>query len=83
MKILLALIRWIERGLGRAVIALVRFYQRFISPLLPSTCRFQPSCSQYMIDAVRKKGLVVGLLLGVWRIIRCNPLFPGGYDPVR
>ncbi len=83
MKILLAPIRWIERGLARAVIGLVRFYQRFISPLLPSTCRFQPSCSQYVIDAVRKKGLVVGLLLGAWRIIRCNPLFPGGYDPVR
>lgn len=69
--------------MARAVIGLVRFYQRFISPLLPSTCRFQPSCSQYVIDAVRKKGLVVGLLLGAWRIIRCNPLFPGGYDPVR
>jgi putative membrane protein insertion efficiency factor len=68
---------------GRFVIGCVRFYQRFISRWLPPVCRFQPSCSQYMIDAIRKKGLLVGLWKGILRILRCNPLFPGGYDPVR
>lgn len=64
------------------VIGLVRLYQRFISPVLPDTCRFTPSCSQYMIEALRSKGFLVGLCLGCWRVLRCNPLFRGGYDPV-
>ncbi|MCD6417054.1 MAG: membrane protein insertion efficiency factor YidD [Planctomycetes bacterium] len=64
------------------LIGLVRVYRVAISPILPPMCRFKPSCSQYMIEAIRKKGLVVGLLKGIWRILRCNPLFPGGYDPV-
>lgn len=75
--------RLIERALAWTVILMVRAYQRLLSPLLPRVCRFQPSCSQYMIDAIRKKGLVVGVLKGIWRVLRCNPLFPGGYDPVR
>ncbi len=83
MKRLPTPIRWIERAAAWTLIGLVRLYQRGISPLLPRTCRFRPTCSQYMIQALRKKGLVVGLLLGIWRIIRCNPLFPGGYDPVK
>ncbi len=58
-------------------------YQKMISPCLPKTCRFTPSCSQYMIDALRKRGPVVGLIMGIWRIFRCNPLGKGGYDPVR
>jgi hypothetical protein len=71
------------RAIGAVLVALVRAYQLFISPLLPTVCRFQPSCSQYMIEAIRKKGPVVGLLKGLWRLLRCNPLFPGGYDPVQ
>jgi len=77
---------WPLKVLGLAVgwvlIALVRAYQLCISPLLPPMCRYQPSCSQYMIEAIRKKGPVVGLVKGLWRLMRCNPLFPGGYDPV-
>jgi putative membrane protein insertion efficiency factor len=65
-----------------AAIGLVRGYQRLISPWLPDSCRFRPTCSEYMIQAIRKKGLVRGLLKGFLRILRCNPLFPGGYDPV-
>ncbi len=76
-------VRAVERRLARGAIGLVRAYQRFIGPLLPRVCRFQPSCSQYMIDAIRSKGLVVGVVRGALRILRCNPLFPGGYDPVR
>lgn len=63
-------------------IVLIRLYQTFISPLLPRTCRFYPSCSRYMIEALRKKGPIIGLYMGIWRIIRCNPLSEGGYDPV-
>lgn len=68
----------------RLVIVLLRGYQALLSPLfaaLGSQCRFEPSCSQYMIDAVRSRGAVVGTGLGVWRLLRCNPLNPGGYDP--
>jgi putative membrane protein insertion efficiency factor len=62
-------------------IGLVRIYQCAISPLLPSMCRFHPTCSQYFIDAVRAYGLVRGSLKGIWRILRCNPFSPGGFDP--
>lgn len=72
---------------GSALTALallaMRGYQRLISPWLPPVCRYTPSCSQYMIDAIRKKGLLVGLLKGTLRVLRCNPLFAGGHDPVR
>ncbi len=62
---------------------LIRFYQKFLSPLKGSpTCRFTPSCSAYAIDAFKKRGFFVGFGLTVWRIFRCNPFCPGGYDPV-
>jgi len=61
----------------------VRFYRKVLSPLKPvPTCRFQPTCSQYAIEAIEKRGPVVGLLKAIWRLLRCNPLFHGGYDPV-
>lgn len=65
------------------LIKLVKFYQRNISPSMGSHCKYQPTCSQYMIDALEKYGAVKGLLLGIWRILRCNPFSKGGYDPVR
>jgi len=68
--------------LRRAAIFLVRCYQALISPFLPPTCRFEPTCSQYAIEALRKKGLIKGSLLAAWRILRCNPFCRGGYDPV-
>ena len=77
------LLRLINAVLSGAAILLVRAYQRTISRILPPVCRFTPSCSQYMIDAIRKKGFFIGVLRGIWRIMRCNPLFEGGYDPVR
>ncbi len=64
-------------------IALVRIYQKTISPMFPPTCRFTPSCSEYFIQAVRKYGLVVGSCKGFWRILRCNPWNPGGEDGVK
>jgi uncharacterized protein len=66
----------------RLLIALIRVYQRVISPLIPPACRFTPTCSNYCIEALRKKGLLLGGWMGVRRILRCNPLFPGGHDPV-
>lgn len=60
----------------------VKLYRKFISPLKPPSCRYTPTCSQYMIDAVEEWGVIRGLGLGIWRILRCNPFGRGGYDPV-
>lgn len=59
----------------------VRLYQRFISPLTPPTCRYHPTCSNYMIEALQKHG-IKGLLMGLARILRCHPFSEGGEDPV-
>jgi putative membrane protein insertion efficiency factor len=61
---------------------LIRFYQLVISPLLPPACRFYPTCSEYGYQAIAKYGIIKGGAKAVWRILRCNPLSPGGYDPV-
>lgn len=66
----------------RIIILPIRFYQKFISPLLPSTCRFYPTCSAYFIQAVEKHGVIKGSYLGIKRILKCHPFNPGGYDPV-
>ncbi|AMW32898.1 membrane protein insertion efficiency factor YidD [Fervidobacterium islandicum] len=66
----------------KAILAVIRFYQNYISPLKPPTCRFEPTCSTYTYQAVERFGVFKGLLLGFWRILRCNPLSKGGYDPV-
>ena len=63
-------------------IALIRFYQRHISAHMPAHCRYYPTCSAYAVDALKYHGLLKGGLLTVWRILRCNPLSAGGYDPV-
>jgi putative membrane protein insertion efficiency factor len=68
--------------IGWLLILPIRFYQKFISPLTPPTCRFTPTCSQYAIEAIRKHGPFKGLALAVWRILRCNPWGGSGYDPV-
>ena len=67
---------------GWLLILPIRFYQKFISPLTPATCRFTPTCSHYAIEAIRKHGPFKGLALAVWRILRCNPWGGSGYDPV-
>lgn len=64
-------------------IYIIRFYQKFISPLKPKSCRFYPTCSQYAIDAIKKYGIIKGGIMAIWRILRCNPFNPGGYDPVK
>lgn len=60
----------------------IYFYQKFISPMIPPSCRFTPTCSQYAIEALKKHGPVKGFVLAVWRILRCNPWGGSGYDPV-
>lgn len=64
-----------------ALIALVKVYQWTLSPIFGRFCRFQPTCSNYFIEAVRKHGALRGALRGLWRICRCNPFTPGGHDP--
>ena len=64
------------------LVLLVRFYQLAISPYTPSTCRYEPSCSQYTIEALKKRGLIVGLWLSLKRIFSCHPWGGSGYDPV-
>jgi putative membrane protein insertion efficiency factor len=61
----------------------IRAYQRFVSPMLPPSCKFSPSCSRYTLIAVRKHGVLKGTLMGAWRILRCNPFSKGGFDPVK
>ena len=72
----------VMRFIGQLLIMPIRFYQRFLSPLKPPTCRFTPTCSQYAIEAIRKHGPFKGLALALWRILRCNPWGGSGYDPV-
>ena len=62
--------------------AVIRFYQKFISPLLGPRCRYQPTCSHYMLEAITRYGVVKGGWLGFKRLLRCNPWSKGGYDPV-
>ncbi|WP_082139909.1 membrane protein insertion efficiency factor YidD [Desulfovibrio sp. TomC] len=66
----------------RAVIWALKFYQLAISPLKPPCCRFVPTCSEYAVEAVGRFGVLRGGLLALWRLLRCHPLAPGGYDPV-
>ena len=61
---------------------LINVYRRFVSPLLPPSCRFAPSCSAYGREALLRHGALKGTLLTVWRVLRCNPFGRGGYDPV-
>ena len=73
---------WISVILKRILIGLVRFYQYGISPYTPASCRYHPTCSQYMIEALRVHGPIKGLWLGLRRIGRCHPWGGKGYDPV-
>jgi putative membrane protein insertion efficiency factor len=73
---------WVERVMRWVLTSLVRGYQVVLSPLLPSVCRYYPSCSAYAVEAIEKHGARRGAWLAVKRIARCHPFRPGGYDPV-
>ncbi|KMZ57199.1 hypothetical protein ZOSMA_88G00200 [Zostera marina] len=73
-----------EDDLGvKAALSMLRFYKREISPLLPSSCRYVPTCSEYSMEAYRKYGVTKGTILTAWRLCRCNPLGGSGFDPPR
>ena len=66
----------------RAVLAPILLYQRVISPVLPRRCKYEPTCSRYAVQAIRRFGILRGLVLAGWRLLRCNPFSHGGFDPV-
>jgi len=66
-----------------AVLAALRFYKRHVSPGLPPACRYMPTCSEYAVDAIERRGVLRGGALAIKRVLSCNPLSRGGYDPVR
>ena len=66
----------------RILVVLQRWYRRLLVPLFGDVCRFEPSCSDYFLEAVRLHGYGKGIVMGVWRIVRCNPYCQGGHDPV-
>lgn len=72
------MVRWVRKVL----ILPIKFYQLFISPILPPACRFQPTCSSYAIDAIMRHGIIAGGYLAIKRICRCHPWGGSGYDPV-
>lgn len=67
----------------KVAIALIKFYKKYISPMLPDACRFEPTCSQYALEAYTKYGFFKATGLTLWRILRCNPFCKGGYDPLK
>lgn len=71
-----------KKALRLAPIAIIRIYQRFLSPLMGPHCRFQPTCSHYAIEAINNYGILKGGLLSLKRILKCHPLNPGGDDPI-
>jgi hypothetical protein len=67
----------------KVVIAALSFYKRFLSPFVPAACRYRPTCSEYMLEAVEKYGVRRGVWMGMLRLLRCHPFHQGGFDPVR
>ncbi len=64
-------------------VVLLKGYKRLVSPLLPPSCRFTPTCSEYAVEAVKRRGVIRGLFLALYRLLRCHPFARGGYDPVK
>ena len=67
---------------ANGLVAPIVVYQRVVSPAIPRRCKYEPTCSRYAIEAIREYGILRGLVLAGWRLLRCNPLSHGGYDPV-
>jgi uncharacterized protein len=75
-------VSWPARVARVAVTAPIVLYQRVLSPAIPRRCKYEPSCSRYAVEAIRRYGILRGLVLAGWRLLRCNPWSYGGYDPV-
>jgi uncharacterized protein len=76
-----SVVQWPGIAVTALLIAMIRLYQVTLSPLLGQACRFEPSCSRYMVESLKKYGLFTGLARGLRRVSRCHPWNPGGYDP--
>lgn len=72
----------LAKGMRAVVLAPIAVYQRVISPALPRRCKYEPTCSRYAVQAVGEYGILRGLVLAMWRLLRCNPWSHGGYDPI-
>jgi uncharacterized protein len=72
----------VKRLPAATLLALLRLYQRLISPAIPRRCKYEPTCSAYAVEAIRELGALRGAILAAWRLLRCNPFSHGGYDPV-
>ena len=70
-------------SLRRTSMGVIQLYRRYLSPLLPPSCRYTPSCSLYTLQAIEKYGALRGLVMGILRVLRCHPFARGGFDPVR
>jgi putative membrane protein insertion efficiency factor len=66
----------------RPLLAAISAYQRWVSPALPRRCRYEPTCSAYTVESIRRFGAARGMVLAIWRLLRCNPFSHGGFDPV-
>ena len=77
-----SLVRKARDNIRALALLLLKCYKRFISPCLPHACRFEPTCSVYMYQAIQKRGLCKGIYLGTRRLLRCHPFCEGGVDPV-
>lgn len=77
------IVRKHKKSLEKIVILFIDFYSLYISPFVPTQCRYEPTCSAYMKESIKKKGLIKGMFYGIKRILKCNPFFSGGYDPVK
>jgi putative membrane protein insertion efficiency factor len=75
--------RAFARALRALAVAPIVVYQKAISPALPRRCKYEPTCSRYAVDAIRAYGILRGVVLASWRVLRCNPWSDGGYDPVQ
>ena len=69
-------------SVARMIVLLLRTYKRYVSPWIPPACRFEPTCSEYMAQAVERFGAAQGVFLGLRRLVRCHPFCEGGFDPV-
>lgn len=78
----MAVLRALAGAVRAVLVAPILLYQRVVSPGLPRTCKYEPTCSHYAVEAIRTEGAVRGVILGTWRLLRCNPWSHGGYDPV-
>ena len=73
----------ISEFISEIIVILLKIYKKYISPILPASCRFEPTCSVYSMHAFKKYGIFKGTYMSVWRVMRCNPFSKGGYDPVK